>query len=72
MTSNVRFSFPLTTSNSFQVPSPYFPSLQHLKFFIQASKSNLKKKILFKFNFPKVVIKSNFLLGVENGAPSLV
>lgn len=44
MTSNVRLSFPLTTSNSFQVPSPDFPYLQHLKFFIQASKSNFKKK----------------------------
>lgn len=44
MTSNVHLSFPLTTSNSFQVPSPDFPYLQHLKFFIQASKSNLKNK----------------------------
>lgn len=46
MTSNVRLSFPLTTSNSFQVPSPDFPSLQHLKFFIQASKSNFKKNYI--------------------------
>lgn len=43
MTSNVHLLFPLTTSNSFQVLTPDFPSLQHLKFFIQASKSNLKK-----------------------------
>ena len=43
--SNIRPTFPLQTSNSFQVLSPDFPPLQPSKSFIQASKSALK-------NFP--------------------
>ena len=37
---NIHLSFPLETSNSFQVLSPDFPPLQSSKSFIQASKSN--------------------------------
>ena len=40
--SNIRPTFPLQTSNSFQVLSPDFPPLQPLKSFIQASKLNSK------------------------------
>ena len=40
--SNIRPTFPLQTSNSFQVPRPDFPPLQPSKFFIEASKSTSK------------------------------
>ena len=40
--SNIRPTFPLQTSNSFQVLSPDFPHLQPSKSFIQASKSTSK------------------------------
>ena len=40
--SNIRPTFPLQTSNSFQVLSPDFPHFQPSKSFIQASKSTLK------------------------------
>ena len=40
--SNIRHTFPLQTSNSFQVLSLDFPSLQPSKSFIQASKSTSK------------------------------
>ena len=40
--SNVRPTFPLQTSNSFQVLSPDFPPLQPSKSFIQAYKSTSK------------------------------
>ena len=40
--SNICPTFPLQTSNSFQVLSPYFPPLQPSKSFIQASKSTSK------------------------------
>ena len=39
---NIRPTFPLQTSNSFQVPSSDFPPFQPSKSFIQASKSNSK------------------------------
>ena len=40
--SSICHTFPLQTSNSFQVLTPNFPPLQPLKSFIQASKLNSK------------------------------
>ena len=55
---NIRLSFPLETSNSFQVLSPDFPPLQSSKSFIQASKSKFESKVC---HLAKKCFETNFL-----------
>ena len=58
--SNVRPTFLLQTSNSFQVLSPDFPPLQPSKSFIQASKLSPKNFVVQKQSSPNTI--STFLL----------
>ena len=53
--SNVSPTFPLQTSNSFQVLSPDFPPLQPSKSFIQASKSNPKNILIQGHSSPSTI-----------------
>ena len=53
--SNVRPTFPLQTSNSFQVLSPDFPPLQPSKSFIQASKSTPKNIVVQRQFSPNTI-----------------
>ena len=58
--SNVHPSFPLETSNSFQVPNLDFPHLQPSNFFIQASKSNSKNFPIQSQSSPSIVSTLHF------------
>ena len=53
--SNVHPTFPLQTSNSFQVLSPDFPHLQPSKSFIQTSKSTPKNIVVQRQSSPNTI-----------------
>ena len=53
--SNICPTFPLQTSNSFQVLGPDFPPLQPSKSFIQASKSNSKNILIQSQSSPSTI-----------------
>ena len=52
---NISPTFPLQTSNSFQVLSPDFPLLKPSKSFIQASKSNSKNILIQSQSSPSTI-----------------
>ena len=52
---NIRHTFPIQTSNSFQVLSPDFPPLQSSKNFIQASKSTSKSILIQSQSKPRTI-----------------